>query len=218
MKHLLALLTTIAFSAHAHVPLLAVEKGIDNWEKEVFSDETRYAVKEINGVKAVKASSQSSASGLVLKKKIDLAETPYLNWSWKVSQGLPALDEQSKNGDDYAARIYIVKDGGIMIWNMKVLNYVWSSSQAIGTSWNNAFAGSHVKMLALQGRGSQTNHWYSERRNIYQDMIEQFGDKGSDAANLKAYRYVDAVAIMTDTDNSGSNAESYYGNIWLSSQ
>jgi hypothetical protein len=39
-----------------------------------------------------------------------------------------------------------------------------------------------------------------EKRNVYQDLIDTFGDQGSEKANLKAYNY---IAIMTDTDNSG---------------
>lgn len=219
MRKYFTLLLFSSFATQAHIPLLNIQdNGIGNWEKEVFSNETAYEIEEINGVPAVRAKSNNAASGLVLKKRIDLLQTPYINWSWKVAEKLPSLDEQSKQGDDYAARIYIVKDGDIMFWNMRVLNYVWSSSQDTGASWDNAYAGSTVKMVALQGKESQANHWYHERRNIYKDMIKQFGDKGTDVANQKAYRYVDAIAIMTDTDNSGGKAESYYGDIWMSSQ
>ena len=47
-------------------------------------------------------------------------------------------------------------------------------------------------------------------------MISQFGDKGSTEKNEKAYRYIDAVALMTDTDNSKSEATAYYRNIYFS--
>jgi len=53
---------------------------------------------------------------------------------------------------------------------------------------------------------------------VFQDLIDYFGDKGSEDANLRAYRYIDMVAIMTDTDNSGSEAESYYGDIVFSGE
>ena len=73
-------------------------------------------------------------------------------------------------------------------------------------------------MLAVRGEGSEVGKWYIEKRNVYQDMIAYFGDKGSESANQKAYRYVDAVALMTDTDNSHLAAESYYGDIQFTSK
>jgi hypothetical protein len=47
-------------------------------------------------------------------------------------------------------------------------------------------------------------------------LIDIFGDQGSEQANQKAYKYIDIIAIMTDTDNSGKQAESYYGDIVFS--
>ena len=188
-------------------------ESLKNWQQKSFAGETNYQISSYQEKTALKAVSNSSASGLVLEKRIDLLATPYLSWSWLIKQNLPAMDEQSKTGDDYAARIYVVIDGGMMPWKTKSLNYVWSSSQQVGAEWNNAFASSNVKMIAVRGKYDKTDAWFSEKRNVYQDLIRFFGDKGSEQANLKAYRYIDAIAIMTDTDNSQSSAESYYGDI-----
>ena len=81
--------------------------------------------------------------------------------------------------------------------------------------WNNPFAGSSVKMMAVRGKETKTGKWYEERRNVFTDLIDAFGDKGSATANRKAYRYIDIIAIMTDTDNSGKNTQSYYGDIFF---
>jgi hypothetical protein len=194
------------------------DNGIRNWEHEVLSDKTVYDLVEYEGRAALRAISDNSASGLVLKQKIDLSRTPYLNWSWLAARKLPLLDEQSKSGDDYVARVYVVIDGGLFVWRTKSLSYVWSSNQSQDQVWDNAFAGSNVKMISVRGKDAQIEHWYSEKRNVYQDLIKYFGDKGSEKSNLKAYRFIDIVAIMTDTDNSGSHAESYYGDILFSAQ
>lgn len=49
---------------------------------------------------------------------------PFLqeNWSWRVEKPHSDLDERSKQGDDYAARVYIVVDGGLMFWKTIALN------------------------------------------------------------------------------------------------
>lgn len=187
--------------------------GILSWETKVFAGESIYTIGDHKGRLALKALSRQSASGLVLKKQIDLTKTPYLSWSWLVEKTLPQLDERNKNGDDFVARIYVVIDGGLRIWKTKSLNYVWSSNQNKGVVWDNPFAGAKVKMMAIRGKQSETGTWYQERRNVYQDLIATFGDKDSEEANRKTYRYIDVIAIMTDTDNSGWDAESYYGDL-----
>ena len=204
----------LCVSAQAVTNLTALsEQGIEQWQAKEFSGKSIYSVEQYKGQMALKAISQNSASGLVLEKKIDLIATPYLNWSWLVEQTLSPLDERSKAGDDFVARVYVVIDGGFMVWNTKSLNYVWSSNQDKGLVWNNAFAGSSVKMMSVRGQQSQRGQWYEEQRNVYQDLIDTFGDKGSQKANRKAYQYIDIIAIMTDTDNSGKDAETYYGDI-----
>jgi hypothetical protein len=142
--------------------------------------------------------------------------TPYLSWSWLAEKKLLALDERSKSGDDFVARIYVVIDGGFLFWKTESLNYVWSSNQDTGLIWDNAFAGASVKMMSIRGKESQKGRWYEEKRNVYQDLIDTLGDKGSEEANREAYKYIDVIAIMTDTDNSGKSAESYYGDIVFS--
>lgn len=192
------------------------DNGLERWQPKVFDGESVYTLVEHKGRTALQADSQNAASGLVLKQKIDLIKTPYLSWSWLAQNKLSGLDERSKGGDDYVARIYLVIDGGLFIWNSRSLNYVWSSNQDKGLVWDNPFAGSRVKMMSVRGQESQTGQWYQEQRNVYADLIATLGDKGSDRANRKAYQYIDVVAIMTDTDNSDNVAQSYYGDIVFS--
>ena len=191
---------------------------VENWQAKSFSGETEYLITDDADKRVLKAISSDAASGLAKEKVIDLFKTPYLNWSWKIDNTLPNLNETTKDGDDYAARIYVVKSGGWQIWNTLALNYVWSSNQIKGAQWDNAFVGDNAKMLAVEGSGSQAGVWVTEKRNVYKDMIAFFGDKGSEEENEEAYRFLDAVAIMTDTDNSHLSAVAYYADIYFSDQ
>ena len=87
---------------------------IIQWKSKSFVDNTGYSVefdKQLNQ-SVVRAESNKTASGLFYEKRIDLNKTPYLSWSWRVEK-FPALDnEKTKNGDDYAARIYVVLKEG----------------------------------------------------------------------------------------------------------
>jgi hypothetical protein len=183
--------------------------SLQDWQAQSFKGQTQYRFVEENGRKVLKADSSASASGLFKKQRIDLTKTPFLNWRWRIENGLGKLNEQVKSGDDYAARVYVVIDGGLAFWRKKALNYVWASSSPKGDIWPNAFAGKHVMMVALRSYEDRTAVWYEEKRNILEDLRKQFGEDIST---------IDAVAIMTDTDNAGGRATAYYGDIFFSAK
>jgi hypothetical protein len=192
------------------------QNRVDDWQTKAFVGETQYRLVKQNNQTILKAHSEASASGIIFEEKIDLLTTPYINWRWRIENKLSGIDETSKEGDDFVARVYVVLDGGMFFWQTKALTYVWSSNQASGTSWDNAYAGEAVKMLAVRGNDAQVNQWFDEKHHVYLDLIQYFGDQGSDSANRKKYRYIDATVIMTDTDNSGGVATAYYSDIIFS--
>jgi hypothetical protein len=184
------------------------DSGLTGWDNKVFSDTTSYQLVKADKKMVLLAESRNSASAIVRKIRVDLKKYPYLNWSWKIRNRLSPQDEKVKSGDDYAARIYVVVDGGFLPWKTKAVNYVWANLAAKGSTWPNAFAGKNVIMLALKNKNDKTETWYPEKRNVYDDLQQFFG---------KEIQFIDAVALMTDTDNSHGQAISYYGNIYFSS-
>lgn len=184
------------------------EGMLDSWESKSFDGDTRYRIVELDGARVLEATSEDSASGLFFERRIDLRKTPWINWSWRVEKRLPPLDETSKKGDDYSARIYAVVDGGFAFWKSRAINYVWSSRPPGVGDWPNAFAGDRVMMVAVRSAADPTGEWHSERRNLREEFGRLFGDQ-VDA--------IDAIAIMTDTDNASGRTRAYYGDIWFSS-
>ncbi|GAB4353327.1 MAG: DUF3047 domain-containing protein [Methylohalobius crimeensis] len=182
------------------------EGSLSGWKSKAFAGETSYRLRDLGGKTVLLAESHASASGLFRQMQVDLTRTPYLNWCWQVIEPLPPLPERTKPGDDYAARIYLVKKGGIFFWKTKALNYVWSSGQARESLWPNAFAGDNVMMLAVRSRGDAG--WRCEKRDLRADWRRAFGE---------ATDRIDAVALMTDSDNSKQHTAAYYGDIWFSS-
>ncbi len=177
------------------------------WESKSFHGSSRYRLVNLEGREVLRADSRAAASGLYRKQRIDLQETPYLHWSWRIDKRLPMLEEREKSGDDYVARVYVVVSGGWAFWKTRAINYVWSGSQPKGAVWPNAFAGDNAMMIAVRDRSDKKKEWYSEKRNVMDDLRQQYGE---------TIRYIDAVALMTDTDNAGQRAESYYGDIFFS--
>jgi hypothetical protein len=144
----------------------------------------------------------------VKKISIDLDKTPYLYWRWRVDGVLDSPNEHSREGDDYPARIYVVKEGGWVPWRTLSINYVWSSSQAQGSVWPSAYTDRSM-MVAVRSGPSDTMLWKAERRNIKEDFKRLFG---------QCVHQVDLVALMTDTDNTGAKVIAWYGDIYFASE
>lgn len=182
--------------------------GLDQWQNKSFSGETRYELVMDDGRQVVRAESDAAASGLYRKQTIDLTQTPWLRWRWKVANVLEGVDETTKAGDDYPARVYVVFSGGLAFWRTRTLVYVWSSNQPVGSAWNNAFT-DNARVIAVQSGEGRVGEWISESRNVREDYQRLFGEDVETA---------DAVAIMTDTDNSGQSAVAWYADIRFSDQ
>ena len=180
---------------------------ISDWEKQEFSGETSYELVSIDNRHVLRASSNASASGLVREIEVDLNKTPYMNWSWKVDAILNNVEETTKAGDDYPARVYIVVSDGFFFWQTRALSYSWASKQPKGSSWPNAFT-DRATMVAVQSGDERVGEWVQEKRNILDDIKNLLG---IDATSINA------VAIMTDTDNSKQSASAYYGDIFFTS-
>lgn len=197
----LPVLTGIAFAVHTvHVLDLP---NISDWKQERFSGETQYDVVTIDGRPYIKAVSKASASGLVREMDIDLTEAPYMNWSWKIENILSDVDEKKKSGDDYPARVYVVISGGFFFWKTRAISYTWTSKEPKGSVWPNAFT-DNATMVAMQSGDELLGQWVTEKRNVLEDIKNLLGIDATE---------INAVAIMTDTDNSKQSATAYYGNI-----
>lgn len=207
---LLACLTQAAF-AEEPLRIGAFSAGeLKQWEAHIFHQQTDYRLitDASSNQQVLKASSKDSASGLIKKQRIDLTKTPFMTWRWKINSFL-TTQERSKSGDDYAARLYVLVDGGVLFWQTKSINYVWASNMPKLTVWPNAYAGDAVQMLALRGKTDPLNTWMTEKRNVREDFKRYLG---------LDIQFIDAVALMTDTDNSHAAVTAFYGDITFSEQ
>ncbi|MFT6387878.1 MAG: hypothetical protein ACJAUP_001250 [Cellvibrionaceae bacterium] len=209
---LLSLSQTVATSSTVTIPTISVKyppETMMQWKSKSFMGNTLYEISFDDKINqpVIRAESNGTASGLFFEERIDLNRTPWLSWSWKVEKFPNSIDEKTKAGDDYAARIYVVIKDGWTILGTKAINYVWSQQSPAETSWPNPFAGKKAMMFSVQ-QGNASNGWVMEKRNLKEDLKKVFG---------KDFQYIDGIAIMTDTDNSFSSAISYYSALTLSS-
>lgn len=174
------------------------------WDSRDFAGPSQYRLDQRGNQTLLRAQCSNGASALYLEQVVDLRQTPILKWSWAVENTFEGIDETSKGGDDYPVRLYVVKDGGLLPWRTKALNYVWSSAQPVGADWPNAYT-ANAHMLALRSGPPPTpGKLVDEKRNVREDFQTYHGmDPGS----------IDGIAIMTDCDNSHQPVTGWYGNI-----
>lgn len=179
-------------------------EGLKGWDIKHFKGATDYRIVQEDGRSVLRAHAKGAASGRIKKLKFNPANYRYLKWSWKIAGTVAGGNEKIKRGDDYAARIYVIFPGRFF-WQMRALNYIWANRLPKGESVPNAFS-SNAMLIAVESGPSKAGQWVAEERDILADFRRVFGEEPPDAGG---------IAIMTDTDNTGSEATAWYGDITL---
>ena len=147
---------------------------LQGWENRSFKGETEYRIVSDGGVRVLSARTDGGTSGRFRKVKINLTQTPFINFSWKVSGVYKDINEATKSGDDFPARVYVVRERGLMGMNSISLNYVWSSARPAGSLWASPYT-SQVKLLALNSGREKVSQWAKHKRNVRVSVVRTFG-------------------------------------------
>jgi len=183
--------------------------GLGGWQVREFNGVTAYRLVTLDGEQVLEAQADGTAAALFHEARIDPAETRWLSWRWRVDSTFgPDTDERRKSGDDYPARIYVVRSGGLAWWRTRALNYVWASGQPEGTRWPSAYAGDNVQLIAVDSGTDRAGEWVSHTRDLRADWRAAFGEE---------LDRLDGVALMTDADDTGGSVRAWYADIRLSS-
>lgn len=184
------------------------EDGLSpHWEEKSFHGHTEYQVVAEGDGHCLRAVSRAAASGLIYRKSYSLHDYPYLSWRWRVDNILTRGDARRKDGDDYAARVYVVFPHWLP-FRTRSINYIWANRLERGEFVPNPFF-SRAVMLAVQSGEVNVGKWQSEKRNVLEDYRMIFGEEPPK---------VGALAIMTDTDNTLEEASACYDDLRISAQ
>ena len=167
---------------------------------------TEYTIGKNENGNFLKAVANNSASGLGKEIKINLNKTPFLNVTWKVEKDLKGIDEKTKKGHDYAARVFVVKKTGVTPLSNRAMNYVFSSNEHLNVFHPSPFTKKSIDYV-LATTKDHLNEWVTVKVNV-KEHFQRFHDLELDEIN--------GIAIMADTDNSKLSSISYYQNIYFS--
>lgn len=199
---------------------------LETWNAQPLPKVARQTVWEtidVDGRPALQARAEAAASGLT--RPLDLAaEGTTLEWRWAVSDSIAASDLSRKDGDDFAARLYVLFDPppshlsfadkaklalGKRLFGDSLpraaLCYVWAHREAVGTVAANAYT-DRVRMIVVdQGAPAGAEDWRQHRRDLAADYTAAFG-------HAPAPRVI-GLSLMTDTDNTGASVTARYADL-----
>ena len=173
-------------------------RGADN--------KTVYSVGSNENGNFLKAVADNAASGLGKEVKIDLNKTPFINITWKIEKDLQGINENSKKGHDFAARVFAVKKTGATPLSNRAINYVFSSNSKVGQSSPSPYTKKSIDNV-LSTTKENLDEWVTVKANVKKDFKKLH--------NLDVNE-LDGLAIMSDTDNSKKKSVAYYQNIFFS--
>ncbi len=175
----------LALSASAGANLLTADAA---WNARAFSGETRYTWQTDADGEYVCGEARGTASLRVRRVDVNLAQTPYLTWRWRVPATIADLPQRTRAGDDFPARVYVVSRAGMRV---RTLAFVWAHAPA-ALPWPNPF---DANTIVIPLRHGDAEGWQTELVDVRGALRDHFDIE--DPAEL-------GIGFMTDGDNSGS--------------
>jgi len=172
--------------------------------------------------------SRAQAAGGTVAHALDVspAVRPVLAWRWKVDRVVERADLARKDGDDFAARVYVFFDVPVdtlpvgarvkallarAVWGETLptaaLCYVWDNRHPPGTSAWNPYT-DRVRTVVL--RSSSPGAWARESRDLEADFRAAFGSQWTGPVPR-----VTGIAIGNDTDQTGETVTAWFGDFSL---
>jgi Protein of unknown function (DUF3047) len=190
-----------------------------------YKKSTEYLLVTEDNEVVVRAMAHNSASLLGFQTDFDPHQYPMLSWRWKVAQTVSGANTADQTKEDAPVRLMVAFGGDTQKLTFKdrfaasaaqtishqplpyaELMYVWGTKVAPDSVTVSSRTG-RVRMIAVAVDEQGIGQWQSYRRNLVEDFKRAFGEEPG---------RVTSIQIMTDTDNTGGDAQAYYGDISVS--
>lgn len=189
-----------------------------------YKKNTVYRLESYQGRTVLSANSKTSASGLAVKLRPRQANNLWLQWEWKALSAIPEADNAERYNDDAPLRILVAFDGNKSKLPLKekmnfemanlisgqempyaTLMYIWSGKSPVDTIITNAHT-SRIKMIVVDSGWENLGNWHKHQRDLTADYKRAYGEAPGE---------IIGIALLTDTDNTKSEARAIYGDIEL---
>ena len=214
---LVALLLALAATAWAQGQILVEDwarhaagaKGVpEGWKGQNWgSPKYDFTIVNDDGRKALhmKSLNEGSTISRDVKGKVNLKETPILEWSWKVTVLPRGGDSCKKATDDQAGQVFVVWPRFPEAVRSRIIGYVWDSTEPVGKICKSEKTGT-VTYIVLRSGTAELGKWITERRNVAEDFKKVYEEDPETPA---------AVSVAIDSNDTNSTAESFVGSIFF---
>ena len=177
-------------------------EGMKLLKKRGFGKKTEYQnIKDEKGW-YLKAVAEDSATGLGMEIDKDLLrEMPFLNITFKIEKDFDSIDQKTKDGHDWAARIIVGHGKRI---GSKLVSLAHSSFLEEGFIQTSPWTkGSRDYVVS----NDKSGEWHTRKVNI-KELLEK----------THGISFTNFIAIFSDSNNSKQKIIAYYRDIYFSSE
>jgi hypothetical protein len=204
----------------------ASSKPVQTWQHFALPGKqvTSYNYARVDGRDTMAVKAVSSASLLRQKVRVPPDELHHIKFSWKVPELIAQADLAVRDVADSPVRIVLAFEGDYSKFSGKnamlselsrlltgepmpyaTLMYVWSNKRPAGSVIISPRT-DRIRKLVVESGSQNLNQWLDYERNISADFEKAFGE---------APGALVGIAIMTDTDNTRSSTQAWYGPVTL---
>lgn len=197
------------------------------WDLAPHKKKTQYHLRKYQGKTVIHAEADSSASGLIVALRPKNVQGLDLTWSWKALKNIALADNTQGHVDDAPLRLVLGFEGDKSKLSLSdqlafdmaklisghdlpyaTLMYIWSEKSPREQIITNKRL-SRIKAIVVDSGSNQIGQWRVHRRHIEEDFRRAYGENPGKLI---------ALGIMTDSDNTKSQASAIYGDIELTRQ
>lgn len=185
---------------------------------------TRFDYARVDGRDTVAVRSEASASMLRQAVRIEPQDLGRMRFSWRVPALIEQADLATRESDDAPVRIVLAFEGDRSRFSPRdsalselahaltgepmpyaTLMYVWCNKRPAGTVIRSPRT-DRIRKLVVESGGVRLGQWLDYERDIRADYMRAFGEEPGALVG---------IGIMTDTDNTRSQAHAWYGPLRL---
>lgn len=185
---------------------------------------TQFTYARFEGRDTVSVRADRSASMLRQVVRVEPSQLGKLRFSWKVPSLIEDADVATREHDDAPVRVVLAFEGDRSRFSAKdaalselahaltgeplpyaTLMYVWCNKREPGTLVRSPRT-DRIRKLVVESGARRLNQWVDYERDIRADYERAFGE---------APGALVGIAIMTDSDNTASRTQAWYGPLRL---
>jgi hypothetical protein len=180
-------------------------KGIPpEWKGQQWgSPSYEFTIEQDAGKKVLHMRSKDDGSTISkeIKGKINLKETPTLEWSWKMVVLPKGGNSCVKSTDDQAGQVFVTWPRFPEQVRSRIIGYVWDTTQPAGTICKSEKTGM-VTYVVVRSGSADVGKWFTEKRNVREDFKKIYGE---DAENPGV------ISLSIDSNDTHTMSESFIG-------